>query len=210
MANKTENPEIAVPVRTDPNHLPDERDERHGMALCLSGGGYRAMLFHVGGVIRLNELGHLRTLERISSVSGGSITAGMLGIAWNQLEWDDASVAQNLDELVIDRIRSLARNTIDKGAILGGLLLPWRSITDNVQRAYDKHLFDNKTLQDLPTDDEGPRFVINATNVQTGKLFRFSRPYMGDYTVGLWRDPETSIADAVTASSAFRQCCRLT
>ena len=49
-----------------------------GMALCLSGGGYRAMLFHAGCLWRLNELGLLSSLKRVSSVSGGSIT-GMRG-----------------------------------------------------------------------------------------------------------------------------------
>jgi predicted acylesterase/phospholipase RssA len=29
------------------------------LALCLSGGGYRAMLFHAGAILRLNELGVL-------------------------------------------------------------------------------------------------------------------------------------------------------
>src|SRR5262245_28221555 len=47
-----------------------------GIALCLSGGGYRAMLFHLGALWRLNEAGLLSQLKRISSVSGGSITAG--------------------------------------------------------------------------------------------------------------------------------------
>ena len=42
-----------------------------GLALCLSGGGYRAMLFHLGTLWRLNELGYLPKLDRISSVSGG-------------------------------------------------------------------------------------------------------------------------------------------
>ncbi|MCH8978777.1 MAG: GTP cyclohydrolase II [Armatimonadetes bacterium] len=32
-------------------------ETRPGTALCLSGGGYRAMLFHLGSVWRLNELG---------------------------------------------------------------------------------------------------------------------------------------------------------
>ncbi len=31
-----------------------------GIALCLSGGGYRAMLFHAGAIWRLIELGLLR------------------------------------------------------------------------------------------------------------------------------------------------------
>src|SRR4030095_10893384 len=47
-----------------------------GIGLCFSGGGYRAMLFHLGALWRLNEWGYLPKLTRISSVSGGSITAG--------------------------------------------------------------------------------------------------------------------------------------
>jgi NTE family protein len=48
-----------------------------------------------------------------------------------------------------------------------------------------------------------PRFVINATSVQTGALFRFSRPYMGDWRIGLMEAPRVSLALAVAASSAF-------
>jgi len=44
-----------------------------GIGLCLSGGGYRAMLFHVGALYRLNEFGLLPRIARIASVSGGSI-----------------------------------------------------------------------------------------------------------------------------------------
>src|SRR5260370_962984 len=44
-----------------------------GTALCLSGGGYRAMLFHLAGLWRLNEAGLLRSLACVSSVSGGSL-----------------------------------------------------------------------------------------------------------------------------------------
>jgi hypothetical protein len=51
----------------------DPRQLEEGIALCLSGGGYRAMLFHLGGLWRLNELGHLPKLARVSSVSGGSV-----------------------------------------------------------------------------------------------------------------------------------------
>ena len=43
------------------------------IGLCLSGGGYRAMLFHAGALWRLNEFALLPKLARISSVSGGSI-----------------------------------------------------------------------------------------------------------------------------------------
>lgn len=176
---------------------------RPGIALCLSGGGYRAMLFHLGTLWRLNQLGFLRKLERISSVSGGSITAGVLALAWKRLRFDNNNVSADLEELVIKPVRRLANHTIDQGSILKGILLPRQSIADEVADAYREHLFGNSTLQDLPLDSEGPRFVINATNVQTKVLWRFSRPYMGDYRVGLVKNPKTELAVAVAASSAF-------
>ena len=174
-----------------------------GVGLCLSGGGYRAMLFHLGGLIRVNHLGMLRGLARVSSVSGGSITAGLLGLRWKSLTWDASDRSTNLDELVIKPIMKFSERSIDVRSFLAGVFTPFRTVSDYVARQYDKHLFDGKTLQDLPGSGEGPRFVINATNVQTGKLFRFSRPYLADYTLGRWLEPKTSLADAVAASSSF-------
>ena len=47
------------------------------IGLALSGGGFRAALFHVGVLARLAELGILRRVEVISSVSGGSIIGAL-------------------------------------------------------------------------------------------------------------------------------------
>ena len=63
-----------------------------GIGLCLSGGGYRAMMFHAGVIWRLYESGVLKTVDRISSVSGGSITSGMLGLKWRELSFDPAKL----------------------------------------------------------------------------------------------------------------------
>ena len=176
---------------------------RPGIGLCLSGGGYRAMLFHLGAIWRLNELGLLRKLVRISSVSGGSITAGILGLKWKSLTFDGANTATNLEPVIVQPIRNLADTTIDEGSIIKGILLPRETVADEIAAEYRKHLFGNATLQDLPSDVEGPRFVINATNVQTKVLWRFSKPFMGDYRVGLIRNPTVELAIAVGASSAF-------
>ena len=182
---------------------PEGTGPQPGIALCLSGGGYRAMIFHLGTLWRLNQLGFLKKLARVSSVSGGSITAGVLALAWKDLGFNENGVAVNFENLVINRLRKFANKTIDRGSILKGMVLPRRSISDQVAKAYREHLFGNATLQNLPADNEGPRFVINATNVQTKVLWRFSRPYMGDYRVGLIRNPTTELAVAVAASSAF-------
>ncbi len=45
--------------------------------------------------------------------------------------------------------------------------------------------------------------MINASNLQSGALWRFSRPYIRDYRVGEIANPTTSLAAAVAASSAF-------
>ena len=176
----------------------DGRSPEPGIGLCLSGGGYRAMLFHVGALWRLNELGYLPKLSRISSVSGGSIVAAVLGLKWGTLDFN-GDVADNFADEVAKPVLRLAGKTIDTGAVLGGALLPG-SIGDKVAAAYRKYLFGAATLQDLP---DSPRFVINATNVQSGALWRFMKPYMRDYRVGEVRDPEVELAVAVAASSAF-------
>ena len=181
----------------------ESKQPRPGAALCLSGGGYRAMVFHLGTLIRLNELGQLRKLARVSSVSGGSITAGVLGLNWKKLKFNANDQAENLMDMVIRPLMDFAGQTIDEKSIFGGILNPFKSISDLVADAYRKFLFGNATLQELPADGEGPRFVINATNVQTKVLWRFSRKYMGDYRVGLVLNPQTELAVAVGASSAF-------
>lgn len=64
---------MTVTPHTATVYLPEATPERHGVALCLSGGGFRAALFHLGALRRLNEYGLLGQVDTISSVSGGSI-----------------------------------------------------------------------------------------------------------------------------------------
>jgi predicted acylesterase/phospholipase RssA len=49
----------------------------HKLGLALSGGGHRAAFFHIGVLARLAELGLLRPIEVISTVSGGSIVGAL-------------------------------------------------------------------------------------------------------------------------------------
>jgi NTE family protein len=165
-----------------------------GIGLSVSGGGYRAMLFHLGAFIRLYELGLLQQLDRISSVSGGSITCAKIALEWPRLKTRDDFFAH-----VVLPLRRLAGTTIDIPAIVAGTVLPG-SIADYIAFAYRRFLFGDATLQDLP---KRPEFLINATNVETGTLWRFTRRFMGDYQVGEIRNPRLKLAAAVAASSAF-------
>ena len=186
----------ALPLTSSPDA--DRLEDK--LALCLSGGGYRAMLFHLGVLWYLNDAAYLKRLDRISSVSGGSLTAGVLGMRWNQLTFDANGVATNFADQVVKVVRKIAGTTVDAGSILGGLFTPGTSIGQKVIKKYREIAFGDATLQNLP---DHPRFVINASNVQTGALFRFSKPYIADWKIGLMEKPTTSLAAAVAASSAF-------
>ena len=182
-----------IPLITQPVDKPAEE----GIALCLSGGGYRAMLFHLGVLWYLNDAGYLKKIKRFSSVSGGSISSGMLAVAWSKLTFDAKGVATNFVAEVANPVRALGGKTIDAGAILKGL--GPGSAADRIRDYYDENLYHGARLDQLPPE---PRFVINATNVQTGSLMRFSQKYIRDYQIGTFK-PNKRVSEAVTASSAF-------
>ncbi len=186
-----------IPLHESEQYAEDPQP-KDGRALCLSGGGYRAMLFHLGALWRLNELALLPTLDRISAVSGGSILAAHLGLRWAGLQFTDG-VATNFGDEIVRPIRRLASTTLDVDAVFKGVLLPGSAHTQ-FAAALAGALYGRATLQQLP---ERPLIVLNATNLQTGKLWRFSRPYMGDWTIGRIPDPAVTLAKAVAASAAF-------
>lgn len=194
----TTSPELITPVRATPEDK--NRQPEVGLALCLSGGGYRAMVFHVGVLWRLNEVGLLPDLDRVSAVSGGSITAGVLAKNWNRLNWSANKIATNFDEELVAPLRKMGKTGVDVKAVLTGILPFGDSVSDRVADAYRKHLFGDTSLQDLP---DTPRFIFNSTNLESGVLLRFSKEYLGDYRVGRVMKPDIPLAVAVAASSAF-------
>lgn len=143
-------------ARLSPVHDFESPKLEAGTALCLSGGGYRAMFFHAGCLWRLNEVGILGSVKRVSSVSGGSISAAVLALNWSSVNKGAGPVSSAFQSAVIGNIRKMASTTIDEPAILGGIFLPG-SISDHVKGHYEKLLFGTKTLQDLPDE---PRFVL--------------------------------------------------
>ena len=175
-----------------------ETADRTKAALALSGGGFRATLFHCGALMRLNELGLLSQLERISSVSGGSIANGVLALAWSSLN-RQGDVFSDLEQKVIAPLRKFCKLSVDQSAVAWGAL-PGKTAGGVLADTYDEHLFGGKTLQDLP---DKPQFVFNATNLQTGRLVRMQKVRLADYTIGELGKPDFRIAVAVAASSAF-------
>src|SRR5215207_5885647 len=93
-----------------------------GLAIALSGGGFRAMLFHAGALLRLNELGLLSRAARISSVSGGSLAAAFLASLWSELPSDSGGSFINLREKFLAPLLDFSRRNLDLKNVLTGLL----------------------------------------------------------------------------------------
>ena len=171
-----------------------EEGPKPGIGIALSGGGYRAMLFHLGFLWRMHDAGILAKADRIASVSGGSITAGRLAIVWDKLQQNP----QDFADLVAAPILELSRHGID---IEGGLIGRIPRLNGHwVRRAYNKYLYNHAALHSIP---EHPRFVFCATSMHTGKMVRLSGQWIRDWRMGEWAVDDLQVADAVTASSAF-------
>ena len=183
------------------NAVVSERRPQPGVGLAMSGGGYRASLFHLGSLRRLAELGVLERVVHVASVSGGSITAGL--VAADLIRHPVAGHATDPWSARIERVgaqlRAFCATTIDTGTIIGGVLMPFRRVSDLLADAYEA-LYGELRLSQLPAD--GPRFTFCATNLQTGRLVHLTRGAVVDYRIGR-AAVDVPLARAVAASSAF-------
>ncbi len=91
--------------------IPEIRNEKIGLA--LSGGGFRASLFHIGVLAQLAEAGILHKVEVISCVSGGSILGAYYYLKLKKLL--EAPNKRKLDESdYVDLVAELEKEFLDK------------------------------------------------------------------------------------------------
>jgi NTE family protein len=174
------------------------------LGIAFSGGGFRATLFGLGSLWRLNDAGLLGKLDRVTSVSGGSILAGVLASRWRNLQFINGRAA-NFDSVIVEPLQKFCSETADIEAGLLGWITPFRSAGDYLRRHYEDELFGDMKMHDLPkrATNITPLFVFYATNMQTGRNFRFRQDFIADYKLGVNEVANFTLATAVTASSAF-------
>jgi len=209
------------------------------IGLSLSGGGYRATIYHLGTLKKLKALGVLDKVDVISTNSGGSITGAVYGLHQNDFNAFESVIRQGVKRSVIKSVLTSWRflftifallswvsiiiylfytnnNWLGLGllALLITILLSFQfqifPISKLNERMYNNFFFKGKTLNALTSKI---RFGINATNLETGRLFTFSNATMGDSVYSYPDDEDKSepiifkaehfpIARAVAASTA--------
>jgi predicted acylesterase/phospholipase RssA len=155
------------------------------IGLALSGGGFRATLFHLGLVRFLHDAGILSNVSHITSVSGGSIIAAHLCLNWERYNGSTNDFEAAALEL-LDFIRLDIRNRILRRYPLAFPLRVVRRLAGQSNRKltrtglleyhYEKYLYGDTSLFQLP---EYPSLHLLATNLSEGHLCSFNRD-------GLW------------------------
>ena len=175
--------------------------EKKDISLVLSGGGIRAMVFHLGALKRMSELQLLDRVARISTVSGGSLVTGLVyqesGLQWPSSEHFLSEVYPALRE-------KLCARSLQWGA-LRQLCKPWNlrfalSRANLLSQALASEWGINSSLSDLPAE---PEWSINGTTAENGKRFRFKNHDFGDYELGYASAVGFPLASALAVSAAF-------
>ena len=170
------------------------------IGLALSGGGFRATVFHLGLLARLAEENHLEDVTFLSTVSGGSLCAGLVH-AINGFAWP---ASKDLIAKVIPKARNLLTSQDLEQALIWRVLKSPLNIletrADDLSALMKQRWGITASLRDLP---QRPRWMINATSYETGRDWRFERFRMGDYRFGYTNDTHLPLSDALAASAGF-------
>jgi hypothetical protein len=129
---------------------------RRGTVLCVSGGGYRAAIFHLGALTRLNELGLLAGIETVCAVSGGSILAALLA---SRVPWPLQGAFRDWPEQVADPLREICSRRARR------LPLPGGGRAAQAER-YARELAD----WEAGGAPSWPRFVFGAAGLELGQM----------------------------------------
>lgn len=196
-----------------------DQDEIRRFGLALSGGGFRAALYHLGVIRFLRDAGILSLVTHITSVSGGSVIGAHLALNWNRYCGTDEDFQNTAEELLqflkLDVRNRIVRRFPPMAAVNAGRRAMRMETRRQYTRAgllehhYEKYLYGDTALFALP---DAPRLYILATNLSEGSLCAFHKDglllqrrslsekqmHFEEVEIGL-----ATVPMAVAASSAF-------
>lgn len=188
------------------------------IALALSGGGSRAIAFHLGCMRGLHDRGVLEKIAVISAASGGSVIAGMYAYSNYSFEEFEQRVIELLRRGLHRAIfwhlfspkllaRVLATNLISLPVASVFRLFKqqpplrrWASRVDALANALID-LFGPIELGQVKRPNLD--VVFNACEMRTGTAFRFGNHRSGGWRMGEILDNRVLVAHAIACSAAY-------
>ncbi len=212
-------------IRTLPS---EDKDQRKTLGIALSGGGSRAIAFHLGCFRALNDLGYLDKIDHISSVSSGSIFSALYSYYDEPFPAFEERVLKvlrsglqmkiflnlisppSLVKIIATQLLSgslvAACSLLNLIPFVGLSLIPpfrrWHSRTNVFINVLEKHLFENLSLGYPVRNDID--VIINACELSTGSAFRFGNRETGNWRLGKIKNcDKIPVSEAVACSAAF-------
>jgi NTE family protein len=189
------------------------------IALTLSGGGSRAIAFHLGCLKALKEKLLLNKVDLISTVSGGSIIGAYWAYSNGEFDEFEKKIVQLLRKgLIFHILRKFIFSKVILFELFTELIGKPVSVIPRIffkkqifsrgtsrstalTKALTTHLFKDIKLTS-PTRNQ-LSIIINATELQTGTAFRFSNLKSYCWRFGEVKNNEILVAEAVAASAAY-------
>ncbi|GAA0463987.1 patatin-like phospholipase family protein [Alkalibacillus silvisoli] len=189
--------------------ISSEKHETKRVGLALSGGGFRASLFHVGVLAQLAEFKKLKEIDTISTVSGGSIVGMIYYLhlkkfleSENRTIHDEdylsimKSVESEILEIVNNGFRTISLSGLHKFYTMTGDQLS-QDLDERFRRilSRDRPLSVNDlTINPLYEGNQPPKMIVNATSLNNGELWVFSsegnshiKEHLEDMKGGKWK-----------------------
>ena len=202
------------------------------IGLALSGGGSRAIAFHLGCLRALHDVDFLDRIQVISSVSGGSVISAMYAYSSDSFREFDKRVVELLrrglhGDIFREVFRPLSIGKVLYNRIMANVCFALRMLIRLVRsfarrgaplrlspppaRKYSRTEAFRDVIAKLLFGDTVIRdvarpslhTVINATELRTGSAFRFGSKESGCWRLGTIAPEEAFVADAVAASAAY-------
>ena len=152
------------------------------LGLALSGGGFRATLYHLGVIRCLRDAEVLPRITHITTVSGGSIVGAHLALNWDRYcgtpEQFNEAAAEIIRFVQLDvRNRIVRRFPFSFVGNCGRSLLRLKTHRQwtrpgLLERYYERFLYGDTPLSQLP---DNPRIHILSTNLSEGCLCSFNQ-----------------------------------
>lgn len=186
------------------------------IGIALSGGGYRAAIYHLGTLKVLNSLGILKNVDKLSTISGGSITGASFCLHKGDFDTFEKKMFEALTTKSVIRyvllswkffrfalfvlffLASAIILLFTKYAPLSILILislfyliikyqfKIFPVSEIIEAAYDKFFYSGAVLADLC---DKPELAIGSTNLQTLRHFTFSKRKMEDSSYAYQKPP---------------------
>ncbi len=159
------------------------------------------MVFHLGVLKYFSEMGIIHKVDKLSTVSGGSLVIGLI-LSNSNMEWPSG------DQYLNKTLPSLKEDLCNKSLVFGmirQLIIPrnWRYLLSRanlLSLALKEDWGVSQKLSDLP---DFPEWSINGTTAETGRRFRFKKENFGEYSLGYGATECFPLSDAISVSAAF-------